>query len=150
MDCIVHGVAKGRTRLNDFHFHLTTGTQVLHQCSPLKLHVLSLPLLLGPRTPLSCQDTEWESKALELILPMLSRFTTERLGTWSSASKVLWHLKPHFIDFRRFPVEPQTRFISVLWCCCPSFPKPAWCTSRRDPHVNPTNRYFHFKLPGPI
>ena len=25
MDCIVHGVAKSRTRLSDFHFHLKSG-----------------------------------------------------------------------------------------------------------------------------
>ena len=27
MDCIVHGVAKSRTWLNDFHFHFSRGTQ---------------------------------------------------------------------------------------------------------------------------
>ena len=26
MDCIVHGVAKSQTRLNDFHFHLVSLT----------------------------------------------------------------------------------------------------------------------------
>ena len=50
MDYIVHGVAKSQTRLNNFYFLLTIGAQVLHQCSPLKLHILSLPLLLGPCT----------------------------------------------------------------------------------------------------
>ena len=30
MDCIVHGVAKSRTRLSDFHFHFSTGACVKH------------------------------------------------------------------------------------------------------------------------
>ena len=29
MDCIVHGVAKSRTRLRDFHFHFQEGTKAL-------------------------------------------------------------------------------------------------------------------------
>ena len=30
MDCIVHGVVKSQTRLNDFHFHLVSLTTQFH------------------------------------------------------------------------------------------------------------------------
>ena len=36
MDCIVHGVAKSRTRLSDFHFHLEN----------TKLHIVSLYIIV--------------------------------------------------------------------------------------------------------
>ena len=29
MDCIVHGVAKSRTRMSDFHFHMIVGLAIL-------------------------------------------------------------------------------------------------------------------------
>ena len=31
MDCIVHGFAKSRTRLSDFHFHIHIGTSLMAQ-----------------------------------------------------------------------------------------------------------------------
>ena len=36
MDCIVHGVTKSRTRLSNFHFHLTKNREMYHcSCSTL-------------------------------------------------------------------------------------------------------------------
>ena len=44
MDCIVHGVAKNRTQLSDFHFHFVTCQGMLKNLLPPKL-AIDLPLI---------------------------------------------------------------------------------------------------------
>ena len=44
MDCIVHGVAKSRTQLSDFHFHFVTCLGMLKNLLPPKL-AIDLPLI---------------------------------------------------------------------------------------------------------
>ena len=34
MDCIIHGVEKSRTRLSDFHFHITDSLKSLFRRGP--------------------------------------------------------------------------------------------------------------------
>ena len=62
MHCIVHGVSKSRTRLNDFHFHFPVFL-------PGKFH--GQRSLVG-YTPWGCKEserTEATSQALECKLP---------------------------------------------------------------------------------
>ena len=55
MDCIVHGVAKSRTPLSDFHFHFHHILALEQLCEVSKACIVITPnLLMGGKQEISC------------------------------------------------------------------------------------------------